>query len=346
MKTNRLVLACCLCLSISAKATVWRVNNQGFGAPFSSIDLAMNNPGFIPGDTIHLEASGIDYPTINITEKVVIIGPGYFLNNNVGLQANLAPATINKVTFSGNSAGSKLIGVSVKNITSSNVDIRVNDITIERCYIAAGIFFGNNNPAALNNIVIRQCYNDQGISTFTNPGPITNLTIFNSYFGGQVFLSAAGVSIQNNCQGVATNNIFDGNVNCWSGQMIFRNNIIKSGTFNQNNNSSTNVDYNLFVAASVPSWLTLSNNVFKPSNVFIAATGSPDFDLTLRNSGQCPECYQGFPSGTQMGIYGGLTPYKLSGIPNIPSIYLLQAPANTIQGGASVPVNISTRSNN
>jgi hypothetical protein len=44
-------------------------------------------------------------------------------------------------------------------------------------------------------------------------------------------------------------------------------------------------------------------------------------------------------------MFGGNDPYKVSGIPGIPTIYQLQAPANVPAGG-NLPVTISTRSNN
>jgi hypothetical protein len=47
-------------------------------------------------------------------------------------------------------------------------------------------------------------------------------------------------------------------------------------------------------------------------------------------------------NGVNIGIFGGATPYKMSGIPAIPSIYLLNAPGAT---SGSLPVTIGIRSN-
>ena len=44
----------------------------------------------------------------------------------------------------------------------------------------------------------------------------------------------------------------------------------------------------------------------------------------------------------ECGMFGGLTPYKLSGIPPIPTIYELNVPAV----GNTLPVQVKARSNN
>ncbi|WP_315820967.1 hypothetical protein [Paraflavitalea speifideaquila] len=46
------------------------------------------------------------------------------------------------------------------------------------------------------------------------------------------------------------------------------------------------------------------------------------------------------------GAFGGNDPYKLSGIPAIPSIYLLTVPASIPSGSSSMNVTFSTRNNN
>lgn len=46
------------------------------------------------------------------------------------------------------------------------------------------------------------------------------------------------------------------------------------------------------------------------------------------------------------GAFGATDPYKLSGIPNIPSIYTLTVPVSIPAGTNSMNVTISTRNNN
>jgi hypothetical protein len=49
-------------------------------------------------------------------------------------------------------------------------------------------------------------------------------------------------------------------------------------------------------------------------------------------------------SGEDCGMFGGNTPYRLSGLPNIPSVYFLGAP--TTSNGNTLPVTISVKTNN
>jgi hypothetical protein len=48
-------------------------------------------------------------------------------------------------------------------------------------------------------------------------------------------------------------------------------------------------------------------------------------------------------SGEDCGIFGGNTPYHLSGLPATPSIYLLSSPAAS--NGPTLPVTISVKTN-
>ena len=59
---------------INASAKIWRVNNTGVPADFTTAQAAINSVSVVNGDTIHLEASGASYGSMNITKQLVIIG--------------------------------------------------------------------------------------------------------------------------------------------------------------------------------------------------------------------------------------------------------------------------------
>ena len=86
-----------------AQAKVWRVNSNSnyngtslWGDNFGGTSA---NPVFkqlsdanssnlvsaTAGDTIHLEGSSVDYISTTLTKKLVIIGPGYLLNENTNV---------------------------------------------------------------------------------------------------------------------------------------------------------------------------------------------------------------------------------------------------------------------
>ena len=64
--------------------------------------------------------------------------------------------------------------------------------------------------------------------------------------------------------------------------------------------------------------------------------GSPAIGAGETISSITPDC----------GAFGTADPYKLSGIPAIPTIYLLTVPASVTSSATTMPITISTRSNN
>lgn len=335
-----------VCNQKAMATRTWRVNNNGFSADTTSLQGAMDVLAG-PGDTIHVEASGIPYPAITFRKKLVLIGPGYFLSENTGKQKNSTPATIVSVTFDPGSNGSVISGLRFDGALNGFVSINENNITIERCWMQT-IGIQNLSPTTLSDITIKQSYCNNYITTAAlHPGPLNNLLVTNCYFNG---VASFGLqTYANTIQGNVEHCVFNANVNAYNAPLIFRNNIFKVGTLNQNTvNSTANFEFNLFVANSVPAWLSGGTNKFQVNSVFITPTptSSTDYNLMQNSPANCPVCYQGYPNGTEtIGMYGGAEPYILSGIPAVPTIYRLDSPGMILQGD-TINVNISTRSNN
>ncbi len=327
-------------------ADTWRVNNNplytnGCDHCFSELQEAVNSTMVSPGDTIHIEASTSDYEGVDIDKQLVIIGPGYFLNENNGLQQNQLNATVNgDINLNAGCEGSVLTGLRVKGAYAS-INIYTDDINIKRCYSgSAGLYF-NNNEWTISNIYIAQCFLSK-ITHIGYPDPITNLNISNCYIDGGVYLPGSGSDIY---EGVFTQNVVAGNFESSNGIDVY-NNIFKS-EYEQGNNSTSNVFNNIFTS-ELPVWLDGSSNIHLPEGTVFIAEGSPDGILHLNPSNICPECYQGYsPSGTndeELGIYGGSAPYVLSGIPSIPTVYELHNSTHVYQSDTT-HVTIGTRSN-
>ncbi|WP_315817687.1 hypothetical protein [Paraflavitalea speifideaquila] len=51
-------------------------------ANFTTFLAAVNDPNVLAGDTLYLEPSATNYATggVTISKRLVVIGPGYFLN--------------------------------------------------------------------------------------------------------------------------------------------------------------------------------------------------------------------------------------------------------------------------
>jgi hypothetical protein len=82
----------------------------------------------------------------------------------------------------------------------------------------------------------------------------------------------------------------------------------------------------------------VSNNVTDNGQVFVG-TGSTDGQWQLKPGSPAIGAGVG---GVDCGMFGGDSPYVLSGIPSIPTIYFFNAP---LEGGNQLPVQIKIKSN-
>lgn len=326
-------------------ADTWRVNNNplytdGCDHCFSQLQDAVNSTMVSPGDTIHIEASTLEYEGVDIDKKLVIIGPGYFLDENNGLQQNQLHATVaGDINLNAGSEGTVLIGLRIKKAYAS-INIYTDNITVKRCYSgSAGLYFMNNDWS-ISNIYISQCFLSK-LSHLSYTDPISNLNISNCYIGG-ANLPSSGTNIY---EGVFTQNVVAGNFESSSGMEIY-NNVFKD-EFEQGDNTTSNVFNNIFTS-ELPEWLEESSNIFIAEGTVFVAEGTTDGILQLNPPNICPECYQGYDPGgsndVEIGMYGGNSPYVLSGIPNIPTVYELHNSTNVYQGDTT-HVTISTRTN-
>ena len=331
MKKTIILTACFTALAVlNSSAKIWRVNNAGIPADFTTIQAAHDDATVLAGDTLHIEPSWISYGALVSTKKLIILGPGYFLDLNTNQQANPAIATIESFTLNTGSSGTVISGLT---ITSTN-NISTGNITISRNHISSNIYLSRDY--SYSDIIISGNYNINSVnhSGSSNATLITNVLIYNNLLG---FVS---LSVQ--YSGVIANNIFTS---------------YNSSTYNftiKNNICTTSSNYSVFTG----NFNTISNNICATSlglpegngnqisvsmtTVFVGATGnSTDGQWQLANGS--PALGAGL-NGEDCGMYGGSTPYHLSGLPEIPSVYFLSAPSTS--NGDTLPVTISVKTNN
>lgn len=310
----------------SAHATIHRVNNSGIAADFTTLQDA--HDGATAGDTLHLEASGNSYGNCTFIKQLVVIGTGWFLASNPGNQANLASAKTEALTFNPGSEGCVVSGLEV--LTGNSI-IKASFVRVERCrFPSLYIAYAGGLAVNLTGVVVNGCYITNSIIIGYSGSAVNDFTISNTYAGtincngggsmnGEVrncvmntstaFYGNAGVS--------AVNNIFNGAVSNGVGQ--FTNNLFKFAEVPATNGNQINVDMN---------------------TVFAGGTGDAQFQLATGS----PAIGAGI-GGVDCGMFDGLEPYKLSGIPPVPSIFILSAATATDQG-TPLQVTISARSNN
>lgn len=343
MKKNLILLYLTL-LTLNAYSNVLRVNNNYGIIPtyttFTNVQQAhdaANN-----GDTIHVESSATSYGNMNASKQIVWIGPGYFIgeggNNNAGLQHHIYEATLGLRCLAG-SDGSTFIGLNltVNNLFSTlGIFISANNITIQRCK-TPGIRF----LAQSNNFKIKESFILGSIQNYNPSDPSTgDYYISNNYIQNGIQLPAnyVGVIVINNFI-QETSYVVDG---------AFINNIIHNYSGNSILCSTPgNVMNNLFMYQTNTNYVGTHGNLFvsespQISNSVMAGPMSTLSDnwMTLKPGSIAIGNGQG---GNNIGPYGGTSPYKLSGIPIIPSIYNLQV--NIEPGTNLLPCLISTRSN-
>ena len=287
------------------------------------------------GDTIYIENSAVNYGSFTLTKPLYIFGPGYFLAENDSTQANVSSAMVQIVYFNAGSAGSLVSGM----VVTDRIDINESNITVKRNFIQnSGIRVMNNasNVMILQNYIYCT-YNGSSYNPVKVNTGSSNIFIQNNYLQRTItiydVLNIAGTS-----SAQISNNIFyEGSMNVVNS--TFSNNIwVGLGTLTESGNSYNN---NLCEGSQFPATNGNQLNV-DMTTVFDSTQTSSDAIWKLKAGS--PAIAAGL-SGEDCGMFGGLDPYRLSGIPPMPSIFFFQAPSS---GSASsgLPVNIKIKSNN
>lgn len=321
-------MAALLLTTSLVQAKVWRVNNNfGVVADFAQLSELMSASRVSPGDTAYLEASATSYNGFNFTKKLVVIGPGYFLSGtdgNPGLQSNPNAATITLYVDS-TASGSVFVGLNL----TANMDGATDNIRIERCRLSFGQW---KQGQVMLNLRINKCYiYSHRFATY----PTENMEVTNCIFDAAVNYTGGNNSLYRN-------NIFN-NVSCTINNAYLSNNIFYG--ISDLTATSCTVRYNIATRNTLPAGNNNQNNVAAASifaggnsadGKFRLAAASPATGAGEPINGVTPDC----------GVFGTPDPYKLSGIPPIPSIYELTVPVSVPSTATSMTITVSTRSNN
>ena len=318
-------------------ATIRRVGFFGpavSGVDYSTLQLA--HDASATGDTIMMMPGAATNCTM--TKGLVIIGPGYFLNpsdatypGNTGLQANSNSTEGGVITFSAGSSNSQIIGCSLAGINFNNGAL--SGILIKRCRLLQfnAIQFNNN----ANNITFQQCTSEYVIQ-FSASVIATNLSFLNCIFNG-----GYNNSFPPGCSGLFNNCIFvSGSLGLNSGAWQVSNCISQASL------TGTNVVFNNNIGTGTQFPPGNGNQQNKSWASIFTLTGSYDGKYALKVGSPAIGAGINGAAATDCGIFGGATPYRLSGIPSVPAIYALTSPQGTIPAGNTVQINLSTRSNN
>ncbi len=324
-------------LATSATAKIWRIdNNAGNEADFTTLSAA--HTGAAAGDTLYVAGSPSSYGSLAATKTLFIFGPGYFLSSNPETQANTRTAIAAFIEFRLGSNGSLITGMDIDNV---EVELGVSNVTIKRNYLnyssypVISIHDNASNILILQNY-IRTTYNfGDAIAIRIDPN-VTSSFINNNYIEATGVVSGANaIQASNTSFLVVEHNVVRGDVIVYD--TTFNNNILReSGLGGSNINASNNIG-NSTQFGSFDSTKGNQNDV-DMGTVFLG-TGSTDGRWQLAPGS--PAIGTGL-GNVDIGMFDGLDPYVLSGIPVIPSIYFFSAPAsgsNTV----GIPVRLKVK---
>lgn len=348
MKTRFLLLVIFTCLHIATThaQTIRRVNNTpGVTGPNIYATVQAAHDAAAVGDIIYLEPSSTNSPNnlgpLVCIKRLTIIGTGYFLAENTGepgMPADKREARITTAQFNNGSAGSVVTGVVFVN--DGIVYVRDANIKFERCYMyqinLGAQVTGANLVSSSNNTRIARCF----------------IPSYRSAINGQSWTVNGITYYPSNCQiencivdGIFNirNSVINNNINTFgivgTSGLICKNNIFPNGWGVELNGST--YQNNISTANTLPAGNGNVNNA-NSSLLFITGTSSPDKRYELAPAS--PARFAGV-DGVDCGIFGGATPYILSGLPPYPVITDLQVSGT---GSTAVPLNvtISAKSNN
>jgi hypothetical protein len=329
-------------ISSFSYATIRRVGRPG--NPVANVDYptfsAAHNAA-IAGDTIYLYTDAIVQvgSIFEMNKRLVVIGVGYFLNTNTGLNAFSSPILGGDIRLISSASGSTFIGISLNYLTP-NYNNSVNDITVIGCRFRG---FSFNSNANCSNWVVKRCFWDDGGEGINSvwSGGVGSITVENSIINRIRNMSLSSTGIFSNCLF-----LMGGPLELNSANFLFQNCvfILRGNTITgQTNSVFTNNLFNGSVS------VTGTNNIYNvnENSLFVGwpTQGSYSLDSRWQLQASSPAKGAGI-NGVDCGIFGGTNPYRLSGIPPIPTIYSISSPQGNSTSGNTVQINLSTRSNN
>ena len=326
-----ITVICLFITSFSFSQHHWRVNNAfGIDADFNNIQAAFDSAA--AGDIIYIEGTNIPYGNGYATKPLTIIGTGYFLAVNDSTQANLAPSIVSTIRLNPGSEGTYVAGL------TGSIYVNASNVIVERNNLST-LYIGYSNN--VGNVVIRQNY----IYTIDDHGQYTSAVIQNN-----IITYSISSSVRANW--IIYNNTFYGSCSSSVGMINVYNSSIKNNiVFNTYSNTSrtcinTNPEQNNNIEFNVcnrefPNFPVPENNIWTAViEEVIADEGSAEKKLYLIEGSPAIGYGEG---GVDCGVYGGLNPYVLSGMPPVPHIYKASVPVSATST-SGLPVNVEIKS--
>ena len=322
MKYHQIIaaLGCAMFTITLAEAKTITVDNKvGSVAMYNSVQSACDAAE--PGDTILIAGSPTNYGHAIITKKLHLVGPGYWLAENgiPGITKDSATLSIIYAQIELSSSNeSSATGLAV----SLNVTPGAGNIHFDKCHIFNPIFssrvtikrsFLNYATLVVSGSSMSNCLIGQGGNTILHNGTTASHCVIQR---APFFSSVAGSSISNSIfitESSLTASVFAANVKGSVTHSLSVGGLGIGGnpTFLPSGNGNIPT-----VAFTVQAFVQGQTN----DKAYVLAAGSPAIGSGL--------------NGVDMGIFGGVQPYVISGVPSLPRItrFLVPSTATSTSG--------------
>jgi hypothetical protein len=288
------------------------------------------------GDTIYLPG-GIFIPPSTIAKKLVIYGAGHYpaATTETGVTFINGDLRLSEGADNLYLEGLHVIG----SIVTHTNNLSINHISVVRCFFTAGLTFIGDKTNPSNNISFIGCvFNGTGIYNFQN---IKNAAVHNSIIRGRISNSEANL-FSNNIFFFTSNNAY---IFSSSDNNTIQNNIfLNSSDWYWVSASTGNKWYNNIIPALEPRLGAGDTDVnnFKGTgfaSVFINQNGG-DFSYEDDYRLAAPGSYAG-TDNSQVGIYGGIFPYREAAVPLTPHISNVQiSPRSDTEGNIRIDITV------
>lgn len=327
MKKIVLIFSLFLGLAINAQTT-WIVNNNpNQYADFTTLQEAVD--GASNGDVLMIQPSPDSYGNADINKQLTIVGRGYYLDANPEVVGSQWESVVGSITFINGSEGSLITG-----LRGSNMFIQVSDIRVSQSRLSTfNISGGTDVESLISNIELERSF----LSTVSVSGYVDLVLIHNSFLGSiDSGADAYNVFAYNN---VISNGNYGSHV-AYSNNIFYNSGIDIDGTNNNSYNNNICDDDAPNVGGNI-------GNV-EMSTVFVGYPSSNGYSnddrWQLIDDPSNPAIGAG-ENGEDCGMFGGNTPYILSGIPEHPEVYGIYVPAVN-NGNSQMNVEVKVRTNN
>jgi hypothetical protein len=299
-------------------AAKWRVNNTaGIDADFTTFKEA--HDAAAPGDTLMMEGSNAaDGANDTIYKKLVVIGPGYFLNENEVTNDNILPAKLGFLGLAPGADGSVVMGISMENL-----GVDASNVIIERNYVTYTITFNYENGT--QNVVVSKNYVNEIKSRYS---AYENLKVQGLIISNNIIKSE--ISLNEYSTASVINNVIGYQALVYSS--VVKNNVVEYLP----ERDGTLYEYNMLAGDAPAGTGNVGGLVW--DDQFITGETSTDGKYALSETSAAKGAGEG---GTDCGIFGGNDPYILSGLPPMPFIYNVEIPST---GTGSMIMKLNARS--